>query len=78
VTLNDGRRGYAGFMSDPNTDRERLADETMGKDPKPDPGGPWAKTSSGDAEATTTDATGGVAGGLPELDRDLPEGEDRD
>lgn len=44
---------------DPNEERERLADEAMGKDPdrheQPDPGEPWAKTSSGDAEHITTD-----------------------
>ena len=55
--------------ADPNRERERLADEAMGRDPDTNPhDGPWAKTSSGDAEATTTDATGGVAGGDPDLD----------
>jgi hypothetical protein len=42
---------------DPNTDRERLADEAMGRDPdehEPE-GGPWAKTSSGDADSVTDD-----------------------
>ena len=42
----------------PNDERERLADEAMGKDPdrkEPDPGEPWAKTSSGDADSITTD-----------------------
>lgn len=42
---------------DPNTDRERLADEAMGRDPDehtPE-GGPWAKTSSGDADNVTED-----------------------
>jgi hypothetical protein len=45
-------------MSDPNEDRERLADEAMGRDPKhdPSPGEPWAKTSSGDAEHVTAAA----------------------
>ena len=58
-------------MSDPNAERERLADEAMGRNPDTAThGGPWAKTSSGDAEATTTDATGGIAGGDPELDGD--------
>ena len=44
-------------MSDPNTDRERLADEAMGRDPdeRPDDGEPWAKTSSGDADSVTED-----------------------
>jgi hypothetical protein len=42
----------------PNEERERLADEAMGKDPdhrEPEPGEPWAKTSSGDAEHITDD-----------------------
>jgi len=42
----------------PNEERERLADEAMGRDPKkdePSPAEPWAKTSSGDAENITTD-----------------------
>ena len=44
-------------MSDPNEDRERLADEAMGRDPEkePDPGEPWAKVSSGDKDAVTPD-----------------------
>lgn len=44
-------------MSDPNTERERLADEAMGRDPDttPDDGEPWAKTSSGDADSITDD-----------------------
>ena len=45
-------------MSDPNTDRERLADEALGRDPddpEPSPGEPWAKTSSGDADDVTPD-----------------------
>jgi hypothetical protein len=44
-------------MSDPNTERERLADEAMGREPEktPDDGEPWAKTSSGDADDVTTD-----------------------
>ncbi len=45
-------------MSDPNEDRERLADEAMGRDPDkgdPSPGEPWAKTSSGDADDVTPD-----------------------
>ena len=42
---------------DPNTDRERLADEAMGRDPDEHEaeGGPWAKTSSGDADSVTGD-----------------------
>ena len=42
----------------PNEERERLADEAMGKEPdrkEPDPGEPWAKTSSGDADSITPD-----------------------
>jgi hypothetical protein len=45
-------------MSDPNKERERLADKAMGKDPDepaPDDGEPWAKTSSGDADSVTDD-----------------------
>ena len=44
-------------MSDPNEDRERLADEAMGRDPEktPDDGEPWAKTSSGDKDDVTPD-----------------------
>jgi hypothetical protein len=45
-------------MSDPNTERERLADEAMGHDPdedEPSPGEPWAKTSSGDKDSVTDD-----------------------
>jgi hypothetical protein len=43
-------------MSDPNADRERLADEAMGRDPDETPSAePWAKTSSGDADSVTTD-----------------------
>jgi hypothetical protein len=44
-------------MTDPNTERERLADEAMGREPEktPDDGEPWAKTSSGDADDVTTD-----------------------
>ncbi|MBA3842473.1 MAG: hypothetical protein H0X39_07610 [Actinobacteria bacterium] len=42
---------------DPNSDRERLAEEAMGHDPdkQTDEGGPWAKTSSGDADSITED-----------------------
>jgi hypothetical protein len=47
-----------------------MSQHEQDEDDGPD-GGPWAKTSSGDAEAVTTDATGGVAGGDPDLDRDL-------
>jgi hypothetical protein len=45
-------------MTDPNKDRERLADEAMGKelrDPEPSPDEPWAKTSSGDKDKITSD-----------------------
>jgi len=44
-------------MSDPNKDRERLADEAMGRDPDkdPSPAEPWAKTSSGEADEITPD-----------------------
>ena len=43
-------------MSDPNTDRERLADEAMGRDPDTtNDGEPWAKTSSGEADSITED-----------------------
>jgi hypothetical protein len=45
-------------------------DERGDDEPEASAGGPWAKTSSGDAEAATTDATGGVAGGDPKLDGD--------
>ena len=43
--------------NDPNSDRERLAEEAMGHDPdrKAEGGGPWAKTSSGDADSVTED-----------------------
>jgi hypothetical protein len=45
-------------MSNPNDDRERLADEAMGREHEkgdPSPGEPWAKTSSGDADSVTDD-----------------------
>jgi hypothetical protein len=45
-------------MSNPNEDRERLADEAMGRDPDkgdPSPAEPWAKTSSGDKDNVTPD-----------------------
>jgi hypothetical protein len=45
-------------MSNPNDDRERLADEAMGRDHEeddPSPAEPWAKTSSGDADSVTAD-----------------------
>jgi hypothetical protein len=44
-------------MSDPNEDRERLAEQAMGHDPddEPSPDEPWAKTSSGDADNVTDD-----------------------
>jgi hypothetical protein len=44
-------------MTDPNKDRERLADEAMGRDPDDEPsdGEPWAKTSSGNADEITSD-----------------------
>ena len=38
-------------MSDPNTDRERLADEAMGRDPdKTNDSEPWAKTYVGSSK----------------------------
>jgi hypothetical protein len=46
------------MSDDPNKDRERLADEAMGRDPdddEPSDAEPWAKTSSGDADSITTD-----------------------
>ena len=46
-------------MSDDNEERERLADEAMGRkhesDEEPSGGEPWAKTSSGDADSVTED-----------------------
>jgi hypothetical protein len=46
-------------QDDPNAERERLAREAMGRDPggddDPPEGGPWAKTSSGDADSITDD-----------------------
>ena len=44
-------------MTDPNKDRERLADEAMGREPDDEPSDaePWAKTSSGDADSITSD-----------------------
>jgi hypothetical protein len=45
-------------MADPNDERERLADEAMGRDPdkeSPSPDEPWAKTSSGNADDVTDD-----------------------
>jgi hypothetical protein len=45
-------------MSNPNDDRERLADQAIGRDPvkgEPNPAEPWAKTSSGDKEDLTGD-----------------------
>jgi hypothetical protein len=44
-------------MTDPNKDRERLADRAMGREPDDEPSDaePWAKTSSGDADSITTD-----------------------
>lgn len=48
-------------MSDPNTDRERLADMAMGRDPDkgdPSPDEPLAKTSSGDKDTITPDDEG--------------------
>jgi hypothetical protein len=44
--------------ANPNKDRERLADEAMGRDPDDtlvEEGEPWAKTSSGDADSVTED-----------------------
>jgi hypothetical protein len=44
---------------DPNAERERIAKAAMGRDPDdnddPPEGGPWAKTSSGDADNVTDD-----------------------
>jgi hypothetical protein len=54
-------------MSDLERERKELADDDAGSTAS---GQPWAKTSSGDAEAITTDATGGVAGGDPDVDGD--------
>jgi hypothetical protein len=45
-------------MSNPNADRERLAEKAIGRDPdkgEPSPGEPWAKTSSGDKEHISED-----------------------
>jgi hypothetical protein len=45
-------------MSNPNEERERLAEEAMGRDPdegNSSPNEPWAKTSSGDADNVTSD-----------------------
>ena len=47
-------------MSDIEREREELADDEKGSTAK---GQPWAKTSSGEADAMTTDATGGDDGG---------------
>jgi len=47
-------------MSDIEREREQLADDEEGSTA---PGQPWAKTSSGEADATTTDDTGGDVGG---------------
>jgi hypothetical protein len=50
--------GYAPAMSNPNEERERLADEAMGRDPDkddPSPGEPWAKVGSGDKDNVTPD-----------------------
>jgi hypothetical protein len=48
-------------MSDDNKERERLADEALGRDAdnkeekEDSASGPWAKTSSGDADSVTED-----------------------
>jgi hypothetical protein len=44
-------------MTDPNKDRERLADEAMGREPDDEPSDaePRAKTSSGDADKITSE-----------------------
>jgi hypothetical protein len=45
-------------MADPNEERERLAEQAMGRDPDreaPSPDEPWAKTSSGDKDDVTDD-----------------------
>jgi hypothetical protein len=47
-------------MSDIEREREELADEEKGSTAH---GQPWAKTSSGEADAMTTDETGGDVGG---------------
>jgi hypothetical protein len=47
-------------MSDLEREREELADDEQGSTAA---GQPWAKTSSGEADAMTTDETGGEAGG---------------
>ena len=52
--------GHEVAMSDLEREREELADEEAGSTA---PGQPWAKTSSGEADAATTDETGGIVGG---------------
>jgi hypothetical protein len=50
--------GEVSCMTNPNEDRERLADEAIGRDPdkgESSPAEPWAKTSSGDKEHITDD-----------------------
>jgi hypothetical protein len=45
-------------MTTPNEDRERLAEQALGRDPvrdEPSPDEPWAKTSSGDKDHVTGD-----------------------
>jgi hypothetical protein len=54
-------------MSDLEREREELEDEEAGSTA---PGQPWAKTSSGEADAVTTDETGGIVGGQAEDDPD--------
>lgn len=50
-------------MSDIEREREELADEEKGSTAH---GQPWAKTSSGEADAVTTDDTDGDVGGQKE------------
>ena len=47
-------------MSEIEHEREQLADDEAGSTAH---GQPWAKTSSGEADAVTTDETGGIVGG---------------
>jgi len=54
-------------MSDLEREREELADDEAGSTAA---GQPWAKTSSGEADAMTTDETGGEVGGQKGDERD--------
>jgi len=62
-----GRGGHEVAMSDLERERQQLADDEAGSTAA---GQPWAKTSSGEADAATTDETGGVVGGQADDDRD--------